>query len=377
MRNNYSAALVVTTINTPKLLEGFVDNFKKYDHMKEVLIIVVPDEKTPSEAYSYCESLSDSGAEIRCPDLEEQEKFLKSVGIKGLIPRNSDNRRNVGFLMAVEENVDFLMSIDDDNYCLQEYDFYEGHSIVTGEKKKEVEKISSSNGWFNICELLETDRKTYPRGFPYRYRHQSVDIDREYVTGNVSLNEGMWIRDPDVDAISWLVNPTKGRNFVGESFVLSKNTWAPVNTQNTSLESKYIPAYYFIPMQSGSCGTAIDRYGDIFSGYYVQKIIKENDESIRFGTPVLDHDRNSHNYLKDAYYEMSGLMVLEDIAPWLRETQLDGNTVEEMYISLSHQIQDAVENFSGPAWNSDTRGYFHRTAHQMREWISAIREIKG
>ncbi|MDW8235612.1 MAG: hypothetical protein RMK98_03180 [Bacteroidia bacterium] len=44
---------------------------------------------------------------------------------------------------------------------------------------------------------------------------------------------------------------------------------------------------------------AIDRYGDIFSGYFVQACAKHLDGAIRVRTPVAHHRRNAPDYLRD------------------------------------------------------------------------------
>ena len=57
--------------------------------------------------------------------------------------------------MALESGAEFMMSIDDDNYCLPDEDFLAAHSIVTGEPTA-GRAVQSSTGWFNICEMLIT-----------------------------------------------------------------------------------------------------------------------------------------------------------------------------------------------------------------------------
>ena len=39
------AALVLTTINNPTLLNGYASNFNRYGHLEQVDVIVIPDEK--------------------------------------------------------------------------------------------------------------------------------------------------------------------------------------------------------------------------------------------------------------------------------------------------------------------------------------------
>lgn len=373
------ASLVVTTIFEPAVLEQYYANFKRYGHLEQVEVILIPDRKTPASARQLCEKLSNRGLRCVCPSLEEQEKFLLRVGLDpAIVPYDSDNRRNVGYLMTLESGSDFLLSIDDDNYCIDSHDFFKEHAIVTA-KPAQYEIANSATGFLNICEMLDwaTVAKPYPRGFPYYARHKSEDWQIRKGTAEVHVNAGLWLVDPDVDAITWLVSAPKVKKFGGSSLVLGKNSWAPVNTQNTSLRRDVIPSYYFIRMGYPISGTTIDRYGDIFSGYFAQACVKHLGGAVRFGTPLVDHKRNSHNYIKDAGREWACIVLLEDVLPWLRGVKLEGKTHLDTYQSLSHLLEDAVEQFQGSLWTDPARGYFHQVAFHMRSWLSACRTILG
>jgi hypothetical protein len=124
-------------------------------------------------------------------------------------------------------------------------------------------------------------------------------------------------------------------------------------------------------------GMPIDRYGDIFSGYFAVACAKQMGGYVRAGTPVADHRRNTHNYMKDATNEWACILTLEDVLPWLVETHLHGTSYRECFLSLSHAIEDGVETFTGPLWTDVTRGYFHQMAYHMRVWLKACGAIEG
>ncbi len=365
-----SAALVVTTINDPALLEDYFANFERYGHAGQVRAFVIPDTKTPASAYRRVEALAARGFRCTCPSLEAQEQFLRRVEFDpALVPVQSDNRRNVGYLMALDAGVDFIMSIDDDNYCMPEEDYFAAHAIVCAPAAPR-EVVESGTRWFNICSLIEFDgpAATYPRGFPYFARHRPEQLSRATVTIPIAINAGLWVRDPDVDAISWLVNPVLGRRLRSAGETLGRSTWAPVNTQNTALHRAAAASYYFVKMRYPLAGMPIDRYGDIFSGYFAQACARALGEAVRFGTPVAEHRRNSHNYMQDAAGELACIMVLEDVLPWLTEVALEGATYPETYTSLSFALEDAVEHCKGSIWNDAVRAYFHQMAYHMRTW---------
>jgi hypothetical protein len=294
------------------------------------------------------------------------------------IPYNSDNRRNVGYLMAYEGGADFLISIDDDNFCTPGEDFFAEHAVVCGgESMRAV--TESATGFLNICDLLELEkpRPVYARGFPYRSRHLDENPCTTERRVPVHINAGLWLIDPDIDGITWLVAKPKVKGFRGTSVVLGDRTWSPVNTQNTALMRDAIPAYYFVRMGYPIGGMPIDRYGDIFSGYFVQACAKQMGAYVRVGSPVAEHRRNSHNYLKDATGEWACILLLEDLLPWLTETRIGGGSYTESFRALSHAIEDAVEGFRGPVWSDLSRGYFHQMCYHMRLWLKACECIAG
>lgn len=374
-----TGALVLTTIFDPALLDEYRDNFETHGHLDRASAYVIPDRKTPREAYERCARLKQRGLSVHCPTLEEQETFLSRFGrLKELIPYNSDNRRNIGYLLALEAGVDFVMSIDDDNHCRAEDDFFGEHAVVcAGPQTRRV--VNSASGWFNVCDMLELDppARVYPRGLPYHKRHLHPEPTYSDETVDVRVNAGLWLLDPDLDAMTWLISPVQGRALASESLVMGDRAWTPVNTQNTGLRRDVIPSYYFLPMGYPMAGMPIDRYGDIFSGYFAQKCARHLGHAIRFGSPLADHKRNTHNYLKDATNEMACIWTLEELTDWLVDARLEGDTYVDAFVSLSHGIEEAVEKFNGFIWTDATRGYFHRIAYGMREWADACRRILG
>ena len=372
-----TATLVLTTIFDPVVLRDYRENFERYGHLEEVEVIVVPDRKTPDSAFETCDRLRREGLRTRCPTLETQESFLRRIGIPiDFIPYNSDNRRNVGFLMALERQPDLLISIDDDNYCRQGEDYFRSHAgALCAEQEHAV--ASSETRFLNVCDLLEFNSlpNPYPRGFPYWARHKQVPPRVVHGAAKVMINAGLWLRDPDVDAITWLGLRPCVRSFDGRSVVLDKSTWSPVNSQNTALLAELIPSYYFVRMGYPLNGMPIDRYGDIFSGYFALACGKHLGGTARFGTPIADHRRNRHDYMRDASFEWHAILVLEDVLSWLVDAKLEGSTCSEAYTSLSYALEDAVEGFHGNAWTDASRGFFHQMAYCMRTWVSACKRI--
>jgi len=369
-------AIVMTTIHDGHMLEEYCQQAQKEGKSKDLRAIVIGDQKTPVDLWSICEKLRRKGFDIVCPTLVEQETYLgRFNSLSRLVPWNSDNRRNIGFLMALEWGCDVMVSLDDDNFCPDNPHTFEEYGVVCGDVR--MPSVESENGWYNLCDMLalEPSVRVYPRGFPYHKRHQNPKIELREEAGTVRMNAGLWLEEPDLDAITWMVVPVRAMSFKGTSVLLGAKTWAPINSQNTSLHRDVIPSYYFIRMGYPLAGTPIDRYGDILSGYFSQACVRHMKHRIRVGTPVAFHRRNAHNYLRDTTQELAGLWLLEELTQWLPEARLQGNTYSESFLSLADALEDQVERFQGFIWTDPAKAYFHQMAYCMRQWIQACRKI--
>jgi hypothetical protein len=373
--NNKKTSIVLTTINSGDILDGYCRQAEAEGVRGDMRLIVIPDRKTPDPLFKKCDQLRQAGFNIQCPTLTEQDDYLKKFGtFAALVPYNTDNRRNIGYLMALEQGDDILLSLDDDNYCLGET--YKTSSLVCAEAVT-LPAVHSSNGWFNFCDLLDLkpDFTFYPRGFPHHKRHQNPTLTFPEETGPVRMNVGLWLQEPDLDATTWLTAPVRATGFKGKSYLLGQDTWGPINTQNTAMHRDLIVSYYYVRMGYPLAGMPIDRYGDIFSGYLSQACIRHMKHRIRVGTPVADHRRNSHNYLRDLASEMACMLAMEAFTEWLHDLKLQGGNYADTYLSLAEAIDQQVQHFSGPIWTDATRGYFHQMTYCMREWVKACRLI--
>jgi hypothetical protein len=375
MQNNRKIYLVATTIGDGNFLDNYANEIKNENLMNQVYIIVVPDLKTPKELYKKVFKIKKNGIKIQCPTVEEQNSYLEKLGkISKIIPFNSDNRRNIGYLMAYHQHCDVLISIDDDNYPYKDSDFFKEHMKALSTNRNL--SIKSSSGWYNICsELTHNQLQIFPRGYPYFARTAKNTIRKIQNEQKVAINAGLWLNDPDVDAMTWLSCPPHVSKFSGNSYTLANNTWSPINTQNTSLIGNAIPAYYFVRMGYPIEGSVIDRYGDIFSGFFALKCVKHLGMTVRFGSPVVNHIRNSHNYMKDVVAEMMCIQLLEHLLPELERIKLNGTNFIDTYESLSFALDEIAEKVEICKKEKDYSYFLHETAKNMRVWIKTIKYL--
>ena len=375
-------AIVATTIFEPKFLTGFQASLEAAGRLDETQLYVIIDRKTPPSVAVAAAAARERGFRVFCPSLEEQDAFLRKLGVPAdFIPYNTDNRRNVGFLMALEAGCEVLISIDDDNFCLPGDDFVGGHHVVGRTSVDPV--VKSSDAWFNICSLLEggVGPEIFPRGFPYAAQRtpRQVQFDAETAPLDIAMNAGLWLDEPDVDAVYRLCRQPKIGRFAGPSVVLGPDVWSPINTQNTALTRSAALTYYYVRMGFRLQGLSIDRFGDILSGYLTQKVIKHLGQGIRVGTPILDHRRTPHNLFKDLYHELAGIVLIEEFVPWLMELRLTGATALEAYAALADEIAAvaATKQFQGFVWDDGGRDFLKETAGLMQTWIQVVRRLES
>lgn len=332
-------AIVTTTINVPELL-------KDYKKLK-CDIIVIGDKKTPSETADFCEENS-----IAYFSVKDQAGYLKRFPeLKRYLPYNSIQRRNIGILMAYEVGYEKIVTIDDDNYMLNKK-YLKEHKLG----KRKIASISSDTGWFNVCKgLIDYKRRTfYHRGFPLEKRTDEMYILHQPERKNIVVNAGLWLGDPDIDAMTrlyYLADPIDAKKYPNPDIALEKGTWSPFNSQNTALHRSIIPAYFLHPF--------IGRYDDIWASYVVKKIADHLGDHIAFGKPLVRQDRNVHNYWKDLEKEKNIQINMAFITE-LKKIELEGTTYFDCYKEIASKMTGFDDYVKG-----------------MKIWIKTIQRLQS
>lgn len=312
--------IVTTTIHVPVAL---IEYRKKCD----CWFIVIGDKKTPKSVKKFCKNID------RCEylDVEAQEEYLnKFPELAKYLPYNSIQRRNIGLLLAYERGFDKIITIDDDNF-LESKLFLELHQLG----KQELNVIKSASGWYNVCkDLVDVKgREIFHRGYPLEVRDNPY-TNTESKEVNVVVNAGLWLGEPDLDAMTrlyWEADPLESVYFNGMRFALEHGTWSPFNSQNTALDRKVIPAYFLKP--------DIGRYDDIWASYIVKKIADYLGDYIAYGEPLARQDRNEHDNWKDLAKE-THLEDTLDFTTKLKDIQLTGRTYEECFKEIAESLND-------------------------------------
>jgi Reversibly glycosylated polypeptide len=370
--------IVFTTINHPAILEDVYDNLHRFGQLDRVTVWIVGDRKTPASAEEIAREVSRKGLETSYFDIVQQDKWGKLFPFYKMIPYNTDGRRVFGYLKALEHGCRTLISIDDDNFPTN--DNFISHHGKTGQSWT-GSLIREPSQFHNICEYLtlEPQRLVFPRGFPFQLRGHSnqpqlLPAPNDTIIG---VTEGLWLDEPDVDATTWLNGKVKGVRYGGpDHFVLEQSTWSPVNTQNTSVMRELIPAFVFVTMAWPVPGGKLDRYGDIWGGYFLLALMQGTNYHVAFGRPLVEHRRNPHNYIDDLRYEFWGMILTDWLLKLLRTSfKPSCKCMTERVLELAEFLQaDAVSQL--PAWCPvEVREFLVSTAANLRQWSAACQQI--
>ncbi len=377
--------IVVTTIYGGDFINEYYNHFVAYGNdLEKVHFYVVGDLSTPASCREQVEKYTKQGLPWYYLGAEEQNEFLKPFPeLAAEIPWKTDNRRNIGFLMAYRDRCDVMIAIDDDNYPQKDWSFLAGHSTVG----QEVSLITAvgHHGWFNLCSLMEVEYPSlgsrgtvYARGFPYQRRLPACSqVDGEISTGIVAVNAGLWSGDPDVDAATRLVTRCLAKEKFSTDYLLAPETIMPINTQNTGIIRDAIPAYYYVKMGHPVGGMKLDRFGDIFSGFFVQKCVQAVGHRIKVGSPVVEHRRSPHNLYKDLWNELAGMVVIDDMLPLLESSLAPTDDYSNATVELAERIEEWSAKQQGFLWDDSLKSYFKNVAQNMKLWVEVCRQLNS
>ncbi len=375
---NKPCHIVFTTIHPPNILRDLCENVSRHEHLDEVKVWVVGDRKTPPSARDLAAEVSARGLETVYFGIDEQDEWGKQFTLYPMIPYNTDGRRVFGYLKALEDGCKVMISMDDDNFPTA--DDFVGSHLKTGEEwAKPV--LREEKGFHNVCEYLDfqPQRQVFPRGYPFRLRGKVNEpaMVAPPTGAAIGVREGLWLDEPDVDATTWLNGKVSGVNYHGpENVVLDQSTWSPVNTQNTSVRRELIAAFVFATMAWPVPGGKLDRYGDIWGGYFLLALMRGTKFHAAFGRPLVQHRRNPHDYVDDLRYEFWGMILTDWLLEILRTSfKPTSRQMTERVLELAEFLEaDPIAHL--PAWcPPEIAAFLRATAKNMRHWSAACTQI--
>lgn len=364
--------LVTTTINVPYLLHDYVLDAKRFGHNLQG-VIVIGDKKTPHDAGEFCAGLTaKTGTEVRYVGPAEQETYLaRWPEFRDYLPWNSIDRRNIGMMMAYQTGADVVATIDDDNYLAQP-DYFGGHAHV-GDVGR-VDAVHSQSGWWNVCEMLTEERGIpfYHRGHPYSKRWTADEAFQSEtpVTARTVVNAGLWLDDPDVDAVARLNGPIRA---VGVSprykprLACDIGTWAPFNSQNTALLREIIPAYFLFP--------CVGRYDDVWASFIMRHLSDTAGDLVTYGAPLVRQKRNPHSYFRDFDDERLGMEHSDAFIHAVRLCTVPPGDYAAGFAAVARQFPDKIREAC--EIHKKNPAVFDEVARGMTIWSQVFANMAG
>jgi hypothetical protein len=365
-----STAIVTTTIHVPTLLDSYLRDALLFER-PAVSVIVVGDRKTPDAAREFCETL---GRRFPYPvtflGVADQMRYLAGYPeLASHLPWDSIQRRQIGLLLAYEHGAEVIITIDDDNY-LAEPDFVGLHGIVG--RQAALEAMAAPAGWVNVCDFLGEANgfRFYHRGFPPAMRAQPEALvpTSTALRGRVVVNAGLWLEEPDIDAVTRLAAPVRATRFArADNVALVPGNWSPFNSQNTALHRDVLPAYFLSPRTG--------RYDDIWASYVVDAIASHLGDLIAFGHPLVRQERNPHDLWRDLEQERSGMRYTDALVSALRRVTLTGTTYAECFAELAGGLRDAIA--ADQSLDASGRAYIAGFVEGMRVWMATLARLEA
>lgn len=370
-------AVVLTTINQPSVIQDYLENARHYGH-QDVFFVIIGDRKSPAGCGEFLTGLK-SELPIQYLGVAEQQAWLRDYPqLDELIPWDSVQRRNLGYLLAAQQGADIIIAIDDDNVPLLEYDYFGQHGAVG--QTLEVPVVQSSDGWFNSCSLLESQppRSVYHRGYPVCQRWNQQELSWDSWRAQVRVNIGLWLEDPDVDTITRLEEPftVTGIHQADRKFFLSPGLWAPFNSQNTAFDVALLPAMFLITLRRTQRGVLQGnnnfRYDDIWMSYFLKKVIDQVGGGVMIGPPHVKQARNPHDYLVDLEKELYPMQLTNRFPALLPALKLSADNPFACYAELADQLPALSQELG---YDQYAQSVFQETADGMRVWLEVIQKM--
>jgi len=123
-------------------------------------------------------------------------------------------------------------------------------------------------------------------------------------------------------------------------------------------------------------GGKIERYGDIWGGYFLQAILAGLPYCVAFGRPLVDHRRNPHNYIDDLRHEFWGMILTDWLVDLLRDDfQPAGTNICDRVTQLGEFLQShALSRL--PDWCAlEVRAFIAHTGESLVTWAAACRQV--
>jgi hypothetical protein len=330
-----SGAIIVTSISEPNaVLRSLAEGASKHG----LPFIVVGDAKTPDFAIKGCSYYNITS------------QIATGFEYAKLCPTNSYARKNIGYLLALREGVDWVAETDDDNFPRESFWLPRTKQVsgmrVTSDQNHSVE-------WCNVYDFFSKDAFVYPRGFPIEFarnQHKSSKSTGAW-EGFSPIQQGLADGNPDVDAIYRMLYSLPISFEARSPVALGERVYCPFNSQNTTFFREAFPLLYL----PAHCSF---RMTDIWRSFVAQRILQSCGWSLTFHQATVWQERNEHDLLCDFEQEIPGYLNNRRIVETLAALELKSlSLVDKMALCydalIKLRVVGAEERTLLNAWLND------------------------
>lgn len=262
--------IVTTTINPP------TEALTKFSELEDFQLVVIGDLKTPHEEFS----------KINCLYLHPEVQEKKYPALSNLLGWNTIERRNIGFLTALEMGGEIIATVDDDNVPLE----FWGQNLIVG-KDLDLPQHSAPV----VFDPLSVTN--YPhlwhRGYPIQLLKTRREVSTRMQSTSIDVEAQFWNGDPDIDAICRMEH-FPDCEFDDQAFPFTSDPFSPFNSQNTFMTRDALKNYFMFPF--------VGRMDDIWGSY----VLEAKGFKVGYSRASVRQVRNQHDLTRDFELEIEG-----------------------------------------------------------------------
>jgi hypothetical protein len=329
-------ALITTTINDPTVLADYRRGLQDGD-----VIIVTGDTISPHDDIEHTlKRLPGENVYLR-PEQQTSWASSEAIGWRSI------QRRNVAILEAIARGAHTIVTVDDDNIPLAPEVYF--HEVLLALQGEAQWMVDEQLDWWNVGGVASPP--VFHRGFPLTMRDRFVfsDLKPHDQRAPVGVVAGLWLGDPDIDAIERLACRPHVTHYAPHALhgiVVQPGTWCPFNSQNTGWRASLAPLMM--------CWPGVGRFDDIWASYLARSVMDHLGFAVHYGPPFVRQDRNDHDLLVDLDNELHGYRYTQQVTDVLRDVSYDSMDV----LTCMTQAYDALRGLPSTVIPTKTREAF-------------------
>ncbi|MBO0949966.1 STELLO glycosyltransferase family protein [Fibrella forsythiae] len=285
---NDNTFLVITSISAPNAV---LKDCAEQSVVNGVRFVVMGDTKSPAQFDLPGCDFWDIDRQVALP-----------FSLVNNLPTRHYGRKNLGYLVAMQQGAQVILETDDDNY--PRAPFWEGR-----QRTQKAHNLTQT-GWTNVYKYF-TDKHIWPRGYALEHLHDPLPELPGMTDVLCPIQQGLADENPDVDAIYRLTLPLPVSFDQRDNVALGNGAWCAFNSQNTTWFPEAFPLLYL----PSHCSF---RMTDIWRSYVAQRVAWTCGWSVLFHNATVWQERNEHNLMRDFEDEVSGytqnLQICRDLA---------------------------------------------------------------